>query len=60
MYDVGMPVVFVIICIPPLFEYILAVPSLFPSALLRTVKAGFYNFCLIAIKDNYMIVNLIV
>ena len=31
--DVGMPVVFVIIHIPPLFAYLLALPSLLPSAI---------------------------
>ena len=31
--DVGMPVVFVIIRIPPLFAYFLALPYLFPSAI---------------------------
>ena len=33
MCDVGIPVVFVVIRIPPLFAYFLALPSLLPSAI---------------------------
>ena len=31
--DVGMPVVFVVVCIPPMLGYFLALPSLLPSAI---------------------------
>ena len=41
--DVGMPVVLVIISIPPLFAYFLALPSLLPSAI--TIIVFYTCYC---------------